>query len=886
MQRPENSLFDRLAARATALRAGERPGPSDGDRPWQYETCEERLAMSAAPAAEFWIDSEELFLESDAGPWVAAEGSEPAYSEQALSAQALATFANFGWSDLSAARSEFGLRGGNQTVAVIDSGIAYDHIALGGGLGKAYRVVGGWDFAENDANPYDDGPAGFHGTHVAGILGASDGTYPGVAPGVDLVALRVFNDQGAGQFSWVESALQWVYDNRSTFDNPITTVNLSLGMDWNSSKLPQWATLEVELKRLDDAGIFISVAAGNSFLVYGKAGLSYPAVSEYVTPVASVDASGALSRFTQRASGVLAAPGERIMSTLPDHFYGGDGIKNDWGATSGTSMAAPYVAGAAVLVREAMEHLGYADIDQSVIYSRLKATADQFFDAVTSTTYHCVNLPRAIESLVGADDFGSTAAAANSIGSLTTSLQVSGTIGRTTDQDFFRFTAAQSGLATLSLAGSEHLGARWIAAAGQGSASGSQLTLSVVAGQTYVVGVAGGGTTIGKFQVGMSLTPVSGGNGGGGSSGGGNSGGGSTGGGSTVPTNPTDWGRVEQMRQVGIDLKSGDQWFEVTAARSGTLTVEALFDQRRGNVDLEVYDSRHQRVAASAGAPSGERIDLSATAGGTYFVRAIGTNRDVDFRLTNLVTTAGQSITIAGTSAADAFTFQAAAGRFTIGGVQYDVGTARNVQFAGGGGYDRVTLVGSSAAETATLRAGSVEMTNGSVRVAATGAESVQVIGGREDTAILHDSAGRDYLTASTMSVVVSGDSFRSAAQGFGSVTIVSQGGGDYGVIRGSGRNDTLSAWGDTRIVRSQGVTIRAENFATLRYSAGSGAPRDLAALATAAAESDDLAAAAIESTAATSEAIAAMLAHVQDEERQAHDQLTLRAFFARLGRE
>src|SRR5206468_6337446 len=90
----------------------------------------------------------------------------------------------------------FGLTGAGQTVAVIDSGIAYDHPALGGGLGTNYRVVGGWDFAENDANPYDDGPAGSHGTHVAGIIGSTDSRNPGVATGVDLVSLRVFDDQG------------------------------------------------------------------------------------------------------------------------------------------------------------------------------------------------------------------------------------------------------------------------------------------------------------------------------------------------------------------------------------------------------------------------------------------------------------------------------------------------------------------------------------------------------------------------------------------------------------------------------------------------------------------------------------------------------------------
>ena len=65
---------------------------------------------------------------------------------------------------LTQVRNDYGFVGAGQTVAVIDSGIAYDHYALGGGLGANYRVVGGWDFAENDANPYDDGPAGAHGT--------------------------------------------------------------------------------------------------------------------------------------------------------------------------------------------------------------------------------------------------------------------------------------------------------------------------------------------------------------------------------------------------------------------------------------------------------------------------------------------------------------------------------------------------------------------------------------------------------------------------------------------------------------------------------------------------------------------------------------------------
>ncbi|MCA9265855.1 MAG: S8 family serine peptidase, partial [Planctomycetales bacterium] len=112
------------------------------------------------------------------------------------------------------ANRELGLTGAGQTVAVIDSGIAYDHYALGGGWGTSYRVVGGWDFAENDADPYDDGPLGYHGTHIAGVIGSTDTQHPGVAPDVDLVALRVFDDYGHGEFAAIESALDWVHDHQ------------------------------------------------------------------------------------------------------------------------------------------------------------------------------------------------------------------------------------------------------------------------------------------------------------------------------------------------------------------------------------------------------------------------------------------------------------------------------------------------------------------------------------------------------------------------------------------------------------------------------------------------------------------------------------------------
>ena len=332
------------------------------------------------------------------GPIPVSDTSQPA---QVPSGQALQVLSEVHVATgVDIAHSQYGLDGAGQTVVVIDSGIAYDHIALGGGLGPAHRVVGGWDFTEErDADPYDDGPAGFHGTHVAGIIGSSDSTHRGVAPGVDLVGLRVFDDQGRGQLEWLEASLQWVATHQDAFANPITAVNLSLGTDWNSLSLPEYAVLEDELFQLYQAGVFVAVAAGNQFDA-DHVGLSYPAASPHVMPVASHDVNDVLSDFSQRHSSVIVAPGEEITSTVPDYVEDFNGIADDFFAASGTSMAAPYLVGASVLVRQAMQQAG-SEITVDSIRNVLVDTADLVWDPATQQTYRHLNVERAIEEIVG-----------------------------------------------------------------------------------------------------------------------------------------------------------------------------------------------------------------------------------------------------------------------------------------------------------------------------------------------------------------------------------------------------------------------------------------------------------------------------------------------------
>ena len=333
------------------------------------EVCEQRLVFSAQP---LW--------DIAAGAIDAIDKPSPVAIFPLLADAHLATGG-------ATVQQDYGLSGRGQTVAVIDSGIAWDHSALGQGFGPEYRVVGGWDFAENDANPYDDGPAGFHGTHVSGIIGSDDTNSPGVARDVDFVALRVFDDKGFGKLEWVEQALEWVYEHRNAYENPITTVNVSVGTDWYDEGVPEWSTLEDELAQLHDAGIVVTAAAGNEFDTQQTTGLSYPASSQYVVPVASIDANGNLSDFSQRHSSVLAAPGDNVSSSVPDHVLGRDGKVDDFVASSGTSMAAPYVAGASVLVRQAMELADWDNITPESIVSHLRSTADSVYDSITNSSY-------------------------------------------------------------------------------------------------------------------------------------------------------------------------------------------------------------------------------------------------------------------------------------------------------------------------------------------------------------------------------------------------------------------------------------------------------------------------------------------------------------------
>lgn len=235
------------------------------------------------------------------------------------------------------------LRGANQTIAVIDTGIDYNNPLLGGGFGAGFKVLGGFDFVDNDVDPMDDHG---HGTAIAGLIAGAEFErngfrHVGIAPDANLVALRIGKDTEETPNGNIAAALQWVIDNRVTYG--ITAVNISFGSG-HFSREPDDAPFATLLAELRELNIFVAAASGNGGIGNGE-GIDYPAADVNVASVGSVDAFDTISEFTERGQLLdLLAPGENLSVLW---------INNTLKTVQGTSFAAPIITAASVLLREA-----------------------------------------------------------------------------------------------------------------------------------------------------------------------------------------------------------------------------------------------------------------------------------------------------------------------------------------------------------------------------------------------------------------------------------------------------------------------------------------------------------------------------------------------------
>ena len=204
-----------------------------------------------------------------------------------------------------------------RTAWVIDSGVDLDHPDLNVDAGRSVTYVGGSPDDENG-----------HGTHVAGTIGAIDNDIgvKGVAPGATIVSVRVLNRRGSGTISGVIAGVEYVAENASAGD----VANMSLGGGASS-------TLDNAVKTASDEGIYFVLAAGND----GENASSHSPArvnGNHIYTIGAYSSSGVWATFSNYSQSIVdyAAPGVSIKST-----YKGGG----YATLSGTSMAAPHVAG-------------------------------------------------------------------------------------------------------------------------------------------------------------------------------------------------------------------------------------------------------------------------------------------------------------------------------------------------------------------------------------------------------------------------------------------------------------------------------------------------------------------------------------------------------------
>lgn len=255
----------------------------------------------------------------------------------------------------------------------------------GNGFVDDYR---GWDFANEDNNPFDDNE---HGTHVAGIIGAVGNNNRGVSGinwSVSLVGLKFLTANGSGSTADAIEAILYAVD----MGIPI------LNNSWGGGGFSQ--ALSDAISASNQAGILFVAAAGNESN-NNDSRASYPTNYDFpnVVSVASSDSRDQLSSFSNYGQTTvdLAAPGSSILSTTPG---------NNYKTFSGTSMASPYVAGVAALVKGqypgldviSLKYRVLGSVDPKGAFNTRTSTGGRLNAANALSTSPLITLPKLLDT--------------------------------------------------------------------------------------------------------------------------------------------------------------------------------------------------------------------------------------------------------------------------------------------------------------------------------------------------------------------------------------------------------------------------------------------------------------------------------------------------------
>jgi subtilisin family serine protease len=240
-------------------------------------------------------------------------------------------------------RDTFGTEGDGIVVGIIDTGIDYNHPALGGGFGPGYKVIGGYDVINNDNDPMDDYG---HGTHVAGIVAADGEEIRGVAPKALLMAFKVLAADGWGTDASVMAGIELAVDPNGDGDytDKVDIANISISGYGHPDD-----ALSTAVDNGVDLGVVFCISADNNG-DFGYNTIGSPGTARRAITVGATDKMDNVASFSSRGPNNMiysikpevVAPGVNIYSSV---------LNGEYEYHDGTSMAAPHVSGVCALLK-------------------------------------------------------------------------------------------------------------------------------------------------------------------------------------------------------------------------------------------------------------------------------------------------------------------------------------------------------------------------------------------------------------------------------------------------------------------------------------------------------------------------------------------------------
>jgi serine protease AprX len=260
---------------------------------------------------------------------------------------------------------EKGFTGRGIKVAVVDTGIDYEHPDFSG------RILAYTSFVGGDGKD-DHG----HGTHVAGIIAgsgeASGGKYRGVAPEALLLSAKVLRADGSGMMSDVMAGIEWAVEQGAK------VINLSLG---SPGPCDGTDALSAMCDAAVKAGVVVCAAAGNDGPSPGTVGS--PGCAREVITVGASDDSDQVAPFSSRGPTAdgrvkpdILFPGVGIVSCRAGGTSMGTPVDDFYTSASGTSMATPHASGVAALLLQAYPDLSPAQVKARMMDSALNLNLD------------------------------------------------------------------------------------------------------------------------------------------------------------------------------------------------------------------------------------------------------------------------------------------------------------------------------------------------------------------------------------------------------------------------------------------------------------------------------------------------------------------------------